>query len=86
MSHHIKGHSRHQSTLFPEALDDFVTEENPVRVSLNHEPLQKRITTILPFSATSILAHKLTVEHNILRNRLFYGRSADMPINNFLHQ
>lgn len=32
MSHHIKGQSRHQSTLFPEALDDFVTEENPVRV------------------------------------------------------
>jgi transposase len=32
MSHHIKGQSRQQSTLFPEALDDFVTEENPVRV------------------------------------------------------
>ncbi|GAC12596.1 IS1182 family transposase [Paraglaciecola chathamensis] len=32
MSHHIKGHSRQQSTLFPEALDDFVTTENPVRV------------------------------------------------------
>lgn len=32
MSHHIKGQSRTQSTLFPEALDDFVTDENPVRV------------------------------------------------------
>jgi transposase len=32
MSHHIKGQSRHQSTLFPESIDDFVTEDNPVRV------------------------------------------------------
>jgi len=32
MSHHIKGHSINQVTLFPEALDDFVTEENPLRV------------------------------------------------------
>jgi hypothetical protein len=32
MSHHIKVHSRHQSTLFPEAIDDFVTEDNPIRV------------------------------------------------------
>jgi transposase len=32
MSNHIKGQSRTQTTLFPEALDDFVTEENPVRV------------------------------------------------------
>jgi len=30
MSHHIQG--RQQVTLFPEALDDFVTEDNPVRV------------------------------------------------------
>ncbi|MFT7261413.1 MAG: transposase [Glaciecola sp.] len=32
MSLHIKGQSRHQVTLFPEALGDFVTEESPVRV------------------------------------------------------
>ncbi|TYK66807.1 IS1182 family transposase [Colwellia echini] len=32
MSHHIKGQPRNQATLFPEALDDFVTDENPVRV------------------------------------------------------
>jgi transposase len=32
MSHHTKGQSRHQSTLFPEAIDDFVTEDNPIRV------------------------------------------------------
>jgi hypothetical protein len=32
MSHHIKGQGRHQIILFPEALDDFVTKENPVRV------------------------------------------------------
>jgi transposase len=32
MSHHIKGQSRTQSTLFPEALDDLVADENPVRV------------------------------------------------------
>ncbi|GHG78398.1 TPA: IS1182 family transposase [Proteus mirabilis] len=32
MSHHIKGQGRHQITLLPEALDDFVTEDNPVRV------------------------------------------------------
>jgi hypothetical protein len=27
MSRHIKGQSRTQTTLFPEAIDDFVTEE-----------------------------------------------------------
>lgn len=32
MSRHIKGQSRTQATLFPEALDDFVTDENPIRV------------------------------------------------------
>ncbi len=32
MSHHIKGQGRNQITIFPEALDDFVTKENPVRV------------------------------------------------------
>jgi transposase len=32
MAHHILGQSRTQTTLFPEALDDFVTEDNPVRV------------------------------------------------------
>jgi transposase len=32
MSHHIKGQGRHQITLLPEALDDFVKEDNPVRV------------------------------------------------------
>ena len=32
MSHHIKGQSRTQTTLLPEVLDDFVTEDNPVRV------------------------------------------------------
>ena len=32
MAQHIKGQGRHQVTLLPEALDDFVTEDNPVRV------------------------------------------------------
>jgi transposase len=32
MSHHIKGQARQQSTLFPEVIDDFVSEDNPVRV------------------------------------------------------
>lgn len=32
MSHHIRGKGRSQITLFPEVLDDFVSEENPVRV------------------------------------------------------
>jgi transposase len=32
MSHHIKGQSRTQTTLFPEAIDDFVTQDNPIRV------------------------------------------------------
>jgi len=32
MSHHIQGQSRKQTTLFPEALDDFVKKDNPVRV------------------------------------------------------
>jgi len=32
MAHHILGQSRIQTTLFPEVLDDFVTEDNSVRV------------------------------------------------------
>ncbi|MFT7373238.1 MAG: hypothetical protein ACI9T9_001938 [Oleiphilaceae bacterium] len=32
MSRHIKGQSRTQTTLFPKAIDDFVTEDNPIRV------------------------------------------------------
>ena len=32
MSRFIKGESRSQATLFPEALDEYITEENPVRV------------------------------------------------------
>jgi transposase len=32
MSYHIKGQSRTQTTLFPEAIDDFVTQDNPIRV------------------------------------------------------
>ncbi len=32
MTHHITGQGRHQVTLLPEVLDDFVTEDNPVRV------------------------------------------------------
>jgi len=32
MSRHIKGQSRTQTTLFPEAIDDFVAEDNPIRV------------------------------------------------------
>ncbi|MFT5924459.1 MAG: hypothetical protein ACI9LE_001458 [Paraglaciecola sp.] len=32
MAHHILGQSRTQITLFLEALDDFVNEDNPVRI------------------------------------------------------
>ena len=32
MKRFIEGEDRHQSTLFPEALDDYITEDNPVRV------------------------------------------------------
>ena len=32
MSSHIQGQGRSQVTLFPDALDDFVSEDNPVRV------------------------------------------------------
>lgn len=32
MPHHIQGQGRNRVTLFPEALDDFVSEDNPVRV------------------------------------------------------
>ena len=32
MSGFIEGENRHQSTLFPEALDDYVSEDNPARV------------------------------------------------------
>jgi transposase len=31
MTHHIEGLSRYQATMFPELLDDFITEDNPVR-------------------------------------------------------
>ena len=30
--HHKQGESRHQSTLFPETLDEYVVENNPIRV------------------------------------------------------
>ncbi len=29
--HHIEGQDRNQLTLFPEALDDYVSPDNPVR-------------------------------------------------------
>jgi len=32
MSGFIKGENRQQATLFPERLDDYITEENSVRV------------------------------------------------------
>lgn len=32
MTLHIKGQGRHQVTLLPEVLDDFVTEDNPARI------------------------------------------------------
>ena len=32
MPNHIKGQSRTQATLFPEVLDDFIAEDNSVRV------------------------------------------------------
>jgi len=32
MSGFIEGENRHQSTLFPESMDEYVTEDNPVRV------------------------------------------------------
>ena len=30
---HIQGHSRDQITLFPESLDEYITDDNPVRSS-----------------------------------------------------
>lgn len=44
MSSHIQGQGRSQVTLFPEALDDFVSEDNPIRVIdafVDHLDLQK---------------------------------------------
>ncbi len=32
MKRFVEGESRNQSTLFPELLDDYVSEDNPVRV------------------------------------------------------
>jgi transposase len=32
MSRYIEGQDRHQVTLLPECLDDFVAEDNPIRV------------------------------------------------------
>ena len=29
---YITGHSRHQVTLFPETIDDYITDDNPVKV------------------------------------------------------
>ena len=31
MSSHIKGQNRHQTTLFPESLEDFISDDNSVR-------------------------------------------------------
>jgi transposase len=31
MKRFIEGESRHQTTLLPECLDDYITEDNPVR-------------------------------------------------------
>ena len=32
MKHFIEGEDRNQSTLFPDALNDYIAEDNPVRV------------------------------------------------------
>ena len=32
MSRFIEGEDRHQVTLFPESIDDYIAEDNPVRV------------------------------------------------------
>lgn len=32
MSRYIEGEHRHQTTLLPELLDDYIKEDNPVRV------------------------------------------------------
>jgi transposase len=32
MKRYIEGEARHQGTLFPECLEDYITENNPVRV------------------------------------------------------
>lgn len=32
MKRYVEGENRSQSTLFPESLDDYITEDNPVRV------------------------------------------------------
>ncbi|MDR2204149.1 MAG: IS1182 family transposase [Nitrososphaerota archaeon] len=62
---HIAGENRNQKTLFPDVLDDFVSQENPVRVidtyvdSLNLESLGFTISTAEtgrpPYNQTDIL-------------------------------
>ena len=32
MKRYVEGEDRSQATLFPERLDDYITEDNPVRV------------------------------------------------------
>ena len=32
MSGFIQGEAQHQTTIFPKALDDYITEENPISV------------------------------------------------------
>ncbi|HZZ31989.1 MAG TPA: hypothetical protein VFE10_08335, partial [Phenylobacterium sp.] len=36
MKRFVEGEDRRQSLLLPESLDDYVTEDNPVRVALGH--------------------------------------------------
>jgi hypothetical protein len=43
MKRFIEGESRNQSTLFPESLDDYVREDNPVQRMESAEKLHRSI-------------------------------------------
>ncbi|MFT6331030.1 MAG: transposase [Bermanella sp.] len=66
MSHHIKGQSRTQTTLFPEAIDDFVTQDNPIRaidvfvdqldlLALGFEAVNAKLTGRLGYHPSTML-------------------------------
>ncbi|CAA0102605.1 Uncharacterised protein [Zhongshania aliphaticivorans] len=75
MTHHIKGQSRHQSTFFPEVIDNFVTEDNPVRViDFFVDQLD-----LLSLGFESVTAKQLVVQDQVSKQRHSL-RSPGYPI------
>jgi len=47
---HIRGLSRNKLALFPEALDDYISQENPVRSIDASQPLVEIVFSILSYN------------------------------------